>query len=480
MNTSAGNKRLFIAAYIFVSFICILSVRVSFGMDSFDSWITLAGTIVLLHSLLGEYILIFSGYRFFSPANLFLLCLYLFYWGQIMLLAFFKSYNFRASGGNFINRYPDPYYKYSCLFVLIFIALYVMGAIAGNNIKITNRYSSVSYGELDIAKAKKLAVAVMMITIPVNLYETFLYIAASFKGGYLATFRTGISHALQVVSSMAVMGFVLLMYALPSKSKKIFIASCVFFLPSMFSGNRSPAICAVLTSWCFYMHIVNKKKKMKLRYFVLIIVLGYFGLSALSTIGHFRDHSYKTLTMFLQMYVQDLKNNALLRAVEEFGGTMADVSIIQMYLNDTGNFFGGWTFISGLFAVFLNFGNVIAPIVASGSFGGIVQEHGIYGGFSNIGGSCIAESIINFGYFFGIEAFIIGCVLGELSFLINNDRFDKRMPYYIMIVYVSLFWVRGYFTDMVRGVVWSWILLYVLGLFGYRYKEKRNWSLSAK
>lgn len=453
-----GFMALSVASFVFI-------LIVNDIVSNQDMWMHYIGIIISTHMLFSMIAVSKHGYKFYSPANLFLICMFVFYWGHFVLLAFFKDYRFRASGGNMITRYPEAVYRNSCLYIIAFISFYVVGLIINNYIK-PSKYAALHEEHLSYLKnkqtIKKIAYLVLIITLPFNAYTTLKYISISMMGGYIATFNSGMSDTVTTLGEIAVVGFVLLMYAIPKKSWLIFIAASGYYAISLFSGNRSPAICAILTMWCFYKYVGHSDKKIKMLYVILIVLVGYFGLSALGTLQHFRDHSSnKSIPLFIELYANDLRNNAFLRAVEEFGSTVADVSIIQMYLADTGKYLLGWSFVASLFSIFPNIGGFIAPLTKSGNFGRIVITHGIYGGYTAIGGSCIAESIINFGIVFWIEAFIVGIIMGELSTRIDRAK-DYKIAYYIIPVYVSMFWVRGYFGDMVRIVVWSWIILYVI------------------
>lgn len=467
MDVKTNNRKLILIMYCLISVISLVILSLNNeSQNDFEQWIKMTGFLVVAHIIISLIVIIQFEFKLFSPACLFFLCLCLFNWGQVIIITFFPDYHFIISGGNMFSRYPEEYYERSCIYILIFLSCCVLGMMFGRQIYFLNNGNIGDYTKVDNLinryALRKAAIIVLLITLPFNIYTTIKYIILSMSGGYIALFESGISDMVSTIGKISIVGFVLLMYAMPEKSRNILICSSVFYLISMFSGDRSTAIVAVLTLWCFYMHIGYGNRKVRLIYIVLLAIFAYFGMSALATLLQFRDYAdEKSIKLFIDLYRNDLRNNAFLRSIEEFGATVADVSLVQMYLSDTGNYMLGWSIVSGLFSIFPNIGGYIGSITISGVFGRILQEQGIYGGYTTIGGSCIAESIINFGILFFIESFIIGIIFAFISCRLEKIR-DVRIAYYIMPVYMSLFWVRGYFGEMVRGIVWSWLIIYFI------------------
>ena len=84
-----------------------------------------------------------------------------------------------------------------------------------------------------------------------------------------------------------------------------------------------------------------------------------------------------------------------------------------------------------------------------------------------MGGSYIGELYFNFGYFSVIFAILIGIFIGFICNMVSNkNNYDKSLSYIIcLIIYTNmLWWIRDYFSGMIREIIWSAIIIIILNV----------------
>jgi len=473
-----------ISVYILISAISFIIVYIINGALEYELWITWIAVMTMLHAVLSVAVLLGAGEKIYRLPVLFLLCLYLFNWGQVWLLGVFKSYDFYKSW-NKITIYPEEIYKFTCFAVLVVTACYTLGALLRmafsrsaadfDGAAGANTPEAVKTAGNEAKKCINFGYLVLMLTLPFNLYENALYMLASFSSGYKAIFDLDVSNYVHIIGWMSVIGFVLLLSGYDeNKKERVLIVSIILYGAEMLSGNRGPSICALLAILSFYFALPNRKK-VNVSRLLLLLIAGFAAMVFLATLKTFRGYSVKTVETFFSCVQYILTRNILLQNLEEFGGTVAVTSITKIYLNSTGNYLHGWTYISGLFSIFPNIGGVINEINRSGGLVQIVREYGIAGRYQSIGGSFVAELLLNFQYLWWLAAIIWGAVFEWVGNKIEKCIGSYRVAYWTMPVFSLLLWVRSNYNSIVRIIVWAWLLVFIInGLVKARSNERQQ------
>lgn len=419
-------------------------------------------------SIITIFFLIFSlcvfkclGYGFLSFPSLFMLCNALFYFGQLWLLGLFPEYTFQVySKFNSFDIYPFEVVKFSTSYVLITLLFVVWGIVLYRCKK--NCYQPTTGTSFNKKLLRKAGLVIILITLPFNVYSGVLSIITSFSSGYHATFNMDTSDFISCVGWISVLGFSLILLSTDAKVRNaVLLFAVALFSVEMLSGNRKSSICAILTLFIVYFSIEKKNRRRKVLSIVLIAVIGLLLLTLITAIKSYRNVTKKDFASFLVVLAQNFSFNSLFSFVEEFGSTAAVPSITKIYLDETGGYLYGWSYISGLFSFFPNiFGNFIANITRSGAFVRVIQTHGIYGAYDSIGGSYIGELLINFSVLGPFGGIVIGRGVGFLSNSLEEQ--NKHLPYAIMPIFSMFEWIRWDFNNIVRYILWSWVLFIVV------------------
>ena len=451
------------------SLMSLIAIFLQFAINSesnFDIWVSNTAIVVLLHTIYSLYILRKSNVSWLSLPFTFLLCTVLFYYGQVFLLGFFKGYEL-VHDWNKLSIYPVDVYHNTIMMVMFFMTTYVIGVL---------KYYK--FDDLILCKSAevdrslyRIGLVVLLFTLPFNIYENYLYIVASVAGGYHDIFLVDIPDYVSSISWISIVGFVACMYGNTKYKKTFLIVPIILYSLEMVSGNRGPSVCAIITIFAFY-NIKYSIKRLSFKLILIYSILGFVGLTMLATIKEFRGVSGKNVDSFVEILNETLEQNVILRNLEEFGGTVAVPSIVQIDTQNYDSYVYGKTYIAGLASIFPNIGHIVSDITDPVSMIKTVVKHGIYGEYQSIGGSNIAELYFNFSW--------LGIILGGFVFGLFTSKIHNRIIlncnlslvlYYVMPYYAIIHWVRSQYNSTVRVICWSIILIFILSrLFGSQRK----------
>ena len=447
-------------AYSTYSLISILFYLIFSELYSYENWITLTAILLISH-LFFELLLIKKSDASLNIKHIFLVFIYVFNCGQIFLLGIFKNYEFYKSW-NKIQIYDENIVKKTCFLFLIFTIFYTFGCI--NRTRYQRNYNIenlINNYKLKI-QLKRMGFAILVMTLPFNLYENSLYLIESARHGYHAIFTLDIPDFVTSLGWISVLGFVLLVQGCSNKRLVAFFAVGIYAI-EMLSGNRGSALIAIITFLIFYFTFTYKEFKISIFKLLFWCVIFLLLATLLSAIKRFRGYSEKNLILLIDCLVEAFNQNILFELLEEFGGTIAVTNIAQEYIRTGGHFLFGKTYIVGLFSVFINIGPInFIDITNSGSIVFLMKNHGIGGIYQSIGSSILAEFYLNFGYFLFIPSFLLGRIVAYLNESIKKRAFSLDMAYYIMPYFALIHWVRWNFNSTIRLVLWSWIIIYFL------------------
>lgn len=442
-------------SYFFISVICTLFLLLLKGVSDFNTWVTLAALVTFFHALSSTYTMKKACGTWLNLPMAFLFCLFLFNWGQLWLLGFFKNYEMMYDW-NKISIYPSRIYTNTTVIIIMFITFVTLGIIAKMKKVISEKKG---FSNQELKKIRYLGILVLIITLPFNIYENAMYIIASSIGGYKETFDLQIPDFVSVISWMSIIGAVACIIGTPKFKNILFLSFSAFYGFEMISGNRANSVVAILSILLFY----NLVYPLKIGFRRLLIygVLGFVLLTVLATIKVYRGSEERSIEGFNETAEVVTKKNIVLQNMEEFGGAIAFPSIVQIYLEQTGNYLYGWTFISSFAGIFPNITGDVADITNSGSMIHIIRDH-IWGPYQTIAASCVSECVMNFGIF-GVPffAYILGLIIGYIHKKMEKRKNSWTVLFYVTFCYATIFWARNSFNSTVRSVVWGIILVWI-------------------
>ncbi len=467
------NPALMCLLFIYSSVISVFALYLGNGISSFEVWVTFTAIIMANHLVLAFLTIRSKGYSITDFPSVFLLTTVLFNYSQILLLGIFKGYKW-VSSWNKLTIYPEEIYKNTALILVVAVTCYVIGIRPFKYMSMNSEGIKECFTGSDLAIDKRCVIAgwiIIAFTLPFNLYEAYTLFMAS-RISYLATYETGIHDFVISIGWISVAGVACLITGYASNAKKLRLMALFFVIygVEMISGNRGNSICAILALIVIYFaDTKGQKKKINIIKLILIIALGYLLLDILLAIHLFRHTTDKSVTSFVACMIEANGNNPVFQTMENFGGTIAVISITQIFLKETHAFFFGKTFLAGLLAVFPNFSPNLQKLIRNSTLVAVIQEHGIYGRYTNIGSNYIAELYANFGYLWWIVMVLVGILVSILyEKLCKEDDAFKKACYSLPILCI-ITWTRWSFSQFVRLFFWGELLMlityYIVGMF---------------
>ncbi len=413
---------------------------------------------------------------FLSISTLFLLTNYVFNFGQIILMALFPRScdNLTIVFRYFSERELVYGLRILCIFYInlaLSLSFFIRPTISDNK--------EILYSKIYFRYGK----IILLLTLPIKIIIDFFILYMAMNGGFSAAKAalSSIPDFLVTYSNFSVIGISLLLISLKNKERMrniLFIITVLYFLIVMLSGRRSESVAYLLI--IFYIFVSNRRKKIKLKDYLLIGMLGFFLLGMLRAIVLIRNLGTKDLNgIFSAIERVFTVDNVIFEALREYGNTgYTAVCVITKYLPIYGISFGK-SYIYGLSAVFPNVFGLAGELTRESAFAEILQKTGSLSQYyTNIGGSFIGESIFNFGIFGGVLFILfVGTFISKFS-----DGFDRslrtgnifNLSFSMLIAFAAIYWTRDYFGGRIREVVWGALFVWlVLEFFHFKKDVER-------
>lgn len=391
---------------------------------------------------------------------IFVLCLYLFTYGQVVLMGLFPQ---ACEGLTIVLRYFDNRELFIGLRWLNTVFILVGLGILFANEKEGNAYSIQNVDNVGYEYLRSKAILMIGLTFPVKLIVDLIVLYAGIQSGFTYAKQVLLSIPDIIVSygSLSTIGFSLLLISLKDKKKEQFIcfaAIVAYTLGMMSIGRRSEGVAYL----CIYLLCFCNGKKFNIRTIVVYAIFGYFVLTFLNAVVRARSTSMGMMDAFWDALT---KRNIFFEALREYGNTAyTALTVIIKWLPLYGPSFGK-SYYLGLSAIFINIGGVMGKLTSMSNYGFALQESNVLSTYyQNIGGSVLGEFFFNFGFVGAcIAALIFGVMVGKISMratTLMNQTTSYKMVYYIAVMSGVLYWIRDYFSGVSRDIVWG--LLFAL------------------
>ncbi len=454
-----------------ISIFCIISTFFLPGSNSAESFYFILSLASLIELLLFSYCLYkITGYLI-SFATVFVWILYLFHFGQVILLGLFPT---AASELTIVLNYfsfDDCSYGLRILnigFVCICLGMLLSSKKCTQSVHNTN---DITVDNL-FKRYKNKAMAVFFITFPIKFYIDIRCVLLTLTAGfdYSKHWYYSISDFIVTFGniSQACLGVLLIIYkSNPKKQFRIFVLSLAYFVLIMLSGRRSESVALICI--LLYIFFVTRNIKIKPIKLVMYGVLGYFLLAFFYSIVYMRNQSGFLLSSFLDKFWRTLTSgeNVIFQALREYGNTgYTAICVLTKWLPQHAPSFGK-SYIFGLTAILPNITGIAGQLTRESVFGEAMQSAGALSShYTNIGGSLFGEAFFNFGIVGGfVFLILIGTLIGLISRKVIyaiNDRIDFKIFGYVALMIAILYWTRSYFSANIRDVVWTFLLFYFM------------------
>lgn len=414
--------------------------------------------------------------KLFSLSTLFVTLVFLFHFGQLLLITFFPDvielYSFRIV----VNFFSDAQ---ACYALKIMNIAFV--AIAFGTLLPSKRYKATHMSNINI-DYYQLAKKIILLTFPFKVIIDLLTVYYSFTIGFSQTslWLQSVPNFIRSFGKISMVGFAILMVSLstkPQKQKKVFIFVLVYLAVLMLSGWRSENI-AFLTVFAYL--FLSTRPSIKLKNVIIYAVAGYFMLCFVQVVADMRTSSGRSIAGYSDMLSTMLFGGGLVifDSLRELGNTGYTAECVL--INWLSRFDPSWgkSYILGLTAILPNITGLSGKLTESAAFATQLQQHNmVLSEYVNIGGSVLGEFFFNFGVIGGIIfAFIVGKIIGWFSDNANRCLIGGDYSFLIIaipVMFASLYWVRDSFGHLIRDVVWA-ILLSLIILKSMRHKQIVN------
>lgn len=452
--------------YFIVAVICnIVSVYSGFSISSLQT-VGYCSIFILLSYSYIDYKL----NKRFSFSSLFVIILFLFHFGQLMIYSFFSDIYDHV---RFLLLLKDSDSLYGFRIMTISLSALCLGILWKSACLKNKSLKLTQTANIDWIKlSKRIIYATFFVKFGLDLATLVL----SFTAGGVAArhFVNSFPNVLLFYGKISMLGFALLLVALkkqPQKQYILFVSIIGYILIMMVSGIRSENV-GYLAVFVF-IYLQSRTVPIKFRQIILYAFLGFWGLTFIVAVGQFRLYTEKNLNTFLELIDHLVtKENVILGLFDTCGDTGYTAhETIHAYLPKFGPTYGD-AYYKGITAIIPNLMPSIVDIGAiteESSTPIKLQKSGVLNSsYENIGGSFLAELYMNFGIVGGIiMCFAFGIFFGwvgrvsSIAFITNNNY---QLIIMIPIMLASIYWVRSYFGGGVREAVWD----ILMGLFFYK------------
>lgn len=454
---------------LYGSFITILLMTVGnsilyfcFDIDP-KNWLELFTVLFIVAMIENVFVIRYAGYRLFCLATIFVILSYLFSFGQVVINVFFEDYVYVTS--NFIQPL-DGTIKNSLMFCFNVIQCVVIGMLVISKNKVI---SDSSLKNIEKVAVRRLGIIICILSVPIRLYYIYKLIIQTSLNGYKLAVVENVYGVYIQLSYFCIIGYVLLMLSYDSdkiKARAIFVVSLFLLGMELLSGGRIFAVISIIILLYCYLLCIDKPNARKL---VLLFLVGALGLKILTVITVLRTTNDFNISTILNALLSS-DSNFILSILDEFGSTFFTVYNTLREVPTILEYHCGLSYLKAWALVLPNFNGWLELWQKSIEYP--VNFSLVYA----YGGSYIGELYYNFGYMGILISPLVGLLIGMISNKVQYYLLSKmycKLAYWIMPMFASLMWIRGYANVFTRSTIWAIILIYVIS----RFMKKRNSDL---
>lgn len=460
-----------------ISFIPIINSTISLKVLGVLSVIELCVFLGINKKFVGSFI---------NFSTLFVFVLYVFNFGQLVILTFFRGV---YSHVRFLNLMMPKEALYAFRFINLAFGAICIGILISESSKCLTcrKYEEKTF--LSLEEWGRIAKFIITLTFPVKvvLDVVVLYITVTQGGTASRAWLNAFPNVILYYGKISMVGFALLLVSLQSFRKaqtRVFIAVETYLLMAMLNGIRSENVSYICVMALLY--FMCSDRKFKIRHLLLLGVTGILGLTFIVTAGGFRNAADKSVASFFEMFMYYLiEKNIVFYLLDTCGDTAyTAICVLTKWLKHYEPSWGtayylGWT------AIVPSLFGITGKWTAESYFALKLQEHDtLYWRYKNIGGSLIGEQFFNFQITGGIVAcLVIGLLIGWISKKSYEEIKNGKIivfPYITASMFCSLYWIRDYFGGGIREVVWGAVFCWIIMKIYVKADRKRKGDICKK
>ena len=317
----------------------------------------------------------------------------------------------------------------------------------------------VNQRQADVSVYGKILVLIGVIP---RLYIDILSLVGARANGYEGVYSIYFPQAIQSIAFFFDAGLFFLLYAQTDRRKQKFylVAVIVYKCIMMSTGARQDKVAFLLVWLYVYFFIINKITVKKLALLVVVCIAGFMFISAIGTI---RVNDTVSLSQTLSLLQSGTMNNVIGGALGEFGSAFDTLEVAIKYTSSEIPFGWGKSYVAGLLSIIPLLVNQIPSLAKAVIFVNQLPRHVTFA----LGGSFLGELFYNFSWFGIIGGSVVGAFITKLHNGIVDDSscdiFYKA--WYSILSTAMILFVRGYFTDMMQKLVWTYIAIYIIRMY---------------
>lgn len=447
-------------------------------LENNSNWVMILGYISLILLGVQIFILLKAGYKLSSFQILFILSLYIFMFGRIILVGvlgineIYSERFFREVLGS--TKINNHILMLTSVFVLCCIQAIVSGLILNKRDDLFSKKYLYEFPDYILFKT---GLWVLIIGLPCHILYSVKIISWTQTSSSYNEIQD-ISGLLDDFANFLVPGVMCIIFSNYLDKKKI-LRLCIFLFVYLLcvmilTGDRryqSAVIISVILA-IIYRYSIKFSWKSIIIVACIIIMLNLF-----TTIREIRNNNLVSLESFFSEYSKSIftfKSNFISQTLYEFGVSIYSVAYVISAIPSVTGFRYGMTFL-----------RAILLIIPAGflyqdwdfvKFAGISSIAEDYSG-SAIGGAMLSDLYGNFGFLGGIIAsFIIGLCFAQIFRIRKGKQYQLENVRYFVLFYSLIHLARASFSEVFRTALWSLFIVYLIYwiLGGYRYVNKSS------
>lgn len=444
--------------FIVLVFMVYLKDMLQPNTDSIRCIACISLILLLLHLIQTKCL----GIPIISVTSVFIILSHVFNLGYYYLKLFEKE-DFFLFGDWF--KYDLDTKVNSGMFSIIAVHCVVMGIVIAQDWNmqksVYTTYEMDESNEAEIIAIRNVGIVLLFITLPCRLYWDYLMIRQSFiSGGYVGGVES--SGLVGDIQTLFVPAFLCYLYSLKNKkSFKLWVFSYVgiCIVVMMLSGSRRYYVTGIIIIAIFYLKEYKANKKKNFFKYLLIAYGGIILLNLMTYIRNSRLASSNDAFSISLLFSLDF----LWETFSEFGITGNVSYYACKYFPSLSKFLFGQTYL-GAIVYILPIGWLISLKASVGSI--------IYALSHNaVGGSYIGDLFANWGWFSIPFAILTGLLIGSICNEVDERSDIKSVVLKYAVGYFVINYVRSSTLEILRGSVYTIILITVLYKFVFLHKN---------
>lgn len=452
------------AVNILLLFVLVISLAIVNGdsINFTDSWINILGWSTLFICAVDIFSLRRCGYRFTSFHIIFIIFLYVFMLGRVVLSGVLGIHEVFSEGHMRTVIGLTKVSKHEFTITVLFIFCCIQAVVCGFISKSDCWFGSGLDSDNINVSLYITGLIVLMIGVPCHLINSLRMISlAQFSASYNAIIET--SGLIDDFSNFIVPGLFCILFSNKLKKKSVFVlfVSVVLYLfvVMILTGDRRYQAITIVVLVLAY---VNKNDIRFSFKHILLVFGGIIMLNIFVQIRQIRNLGLLSLGEFFSDHwnsIFSLNSGFISQSLYEFGVSIYSVAYTIQAIPATSGFRLGATFIRALLMIIpAGFLYQNLDIVKYGGIGSAVEK---FSG-SAIGAAMIGDLYGNFGFLGGVIAAYVFAIVVRRLISLNGGNSELKYVKYYTLFFSLLHLARASFSEMIRTSVWCVLVVYLV------------------